>query len=63
MNDLDDEADEDEAENPQVASADEADAQEASAAADTAPANENRPAWPFPTAASIANAETLQHIA
>ncbi|RQS50248.1 ParB/RepB/Spo0J family partition protein [Burkholderia sp. Bp8986] len=63
MNDLDDEADEDEAENPQVASADEADAQEASAAADTAPANEHRPAWPFPTAASIANAETLQHIA
>ncbi|MGU7811662.1 hypothetical protein [Burkholderia sp. AW49-1] len=63
MNDLDDEADEDEAENPKVASANEANAQAASTAADTAPANEHHPAWPFPTSASIANAEAMQHTA
>ncbi|RQS48533.1 ParB/RepB/Spo0J family partition protein [Burkholderia sp. Bp8989] len=63
MNDPDDEDDEDEAENAQVASADDADTQQASATAETAPPNEDHPAWPFPTAASVANAETTQHTA
>lgn len=62
MHGPDDEADEEAADSQEV-SADEANAQEANAAADAAPANENRSAWPFPTAASIANAETLQHTA
>ncbi|CAM2188161.1 hypothetical protein PSAC2689_70396 [Paraburkholderia sacchari] len=60
MNDPDDE---DEAENAQVASADDANAPQASATAETAPPNEDHPAWPFPTAASVANAETTQHTA
>ncbi|ABE31176.1 parB-like nuclease domain protein [Paraburkholderia xenovorans LB400] len=63
MNAPDDEADGDEAENAQVANADEARAPETDAPADTAHEKENHPAWPFPTAASIANAETTQHTA
>ncbi|WP_143155864.1 MULTISPECIES: hypothetical protein [Burkholderia] len=64
VNYLDDEANEaEEAKTPTVASADEASAQETDAAASTGPANESRPAWPFPTAAGMADAETTQHTA
>jgi ParB family chromosome partitioning protein len=61
--DPDDEIDEDDPGNPQEANADEADAQETESATETAQADGSLPAWPFPTAASMANTEVTQHTA
>ncbi|ANB72976.1 chromosome partitioning protein ParB [Paraburkholderia phytofirmans OLGA172] len=59
----DDETDEDDPENPQEASAGAADAQETDSATDAAQTGGSFPAWPFPTAASVANTEVMQHTA
>jgi ParB family chromosome partitioning protein len=61
--DPDNEADEDDPENPQEVRADEAGSQETASATGGANADNSLPAWPFPTATSVANTEVMQHTA
>jgi ParB family chromosome partitioning protein len=63
MNDPDDEADEDDLANPQKVEADEAGSPGPAPATGAAEADDNLPAWPFPTSASVTTAETVQHTA
>ncbi|MFM0210079.1 ParB/RepB/Spo0J family partition protein [Paraburkholderia sediminicola] len=60
VNDPDDEHD---AENPQKVEAYTAGSPEPASATGTAEADDNLPAWPFPTAASVATSDAVQHTA
>lgn len=63
VNAPDDGADEDDSENPQTVEADEAGSPEPAPATGTAEADNNLPAWPFPTTASVATSDAVQHTA